>query len=189
MKKILIIIGLCVCALNSKAQYIANLDETTLIGNWSTYAYVDDCNNQWPVFEGMRLSAIHFADTGISSITVLEPNFRVSHLIYYYGYIVSGTSTGKYTLHFIQQTESETWNFTTPQVNFVITAFDGESITLKSYDGLHGMILKKSSASINDVSADTPEADTTIYNLNGMVVKNPTAPGIYIQGDGKKIVK
>ena len=189
MKKALLIITFCVCAILLKAQIVTGLDETALLGNWSTYAYADNCNNQWAVFDGKRLSGFHFVDTGISSITVQDPNFGTSHLIQYYGYIVGGTVTGKYTLHFMQQSESETWDTTLPQVNFVITAFDGENMTVKSYDGLHGMILKKASVGLNDVSADTPEADTAIYNLNGMAVKNPAVPGIYIQGDGKKIVK
>lgn len=190
MNKLFLVLTFLISASCAKAQFIAGLDEVALMGNWSTYAYAAGCDNQWSAFDGKRLSALHFEDNGISSITVQDSNFGGSHLIRYCGYIVSGTSTGKYTLHFIQQAESETWNYTTPQINFVITDFDGETMTLTSYDGKHGVVLKKNdSSAIDNTNANTPEADTTIYNLKGMVVKNPTAPGVYIQGNGKKIVK
>lgn len=74
-------------------------------------------------------------------------------------------------------------------VNFVIKNFDGETLIIETYDGGGGATFSKDDSGIENVKADAPEASTTLYNLNGVSVKNPPAPGIYIQGDGKKVVK
>ncbi|MCM1022295.1 MAG: hypothetical protein NC403_08835 [Muribaculaceae bacterium] len=188
MKKPILLLGIMLCAFSAKAQIIAGLDEVALMGNWSAYEYVDNSDNIWPSMQNNRLSAISFADDGITSITVQSNNFSDFRLINFYGYIISGTATGKYTLHFIQQADSETWDYETPQLNFVIKSFDGDKLALTSYDGKHGMVLQKVNSGVSEVSADTPEA-YGIYNSSGIKIENPTAPGLYIRGNGGKFIK
>lgn len=191
MKKLLLFSLLVLFSLASKAQFITGLDEVALLGGWSTVAYAENADNIWPSMQNKRLVGIRFSDDGITNITVQDNNFGASHLISYYGYIICGTATGKYTLHFIQQADSETWDYVTPQLNFVISSFDGEKITLTSYDGKHGMILRKNDSGINDVIdniSESPEA-STIYNINGTKIENPTAPGVYIRSNGDKFIQ
>lgn len=109
MKKILLIISLCLCLFSSKAQDIIGLDEVALLGDWSTWAYAENTDNVWPAMEGRRLVSINFSDEGKTTILVQRANFTTFATIAFYGYIIGGTSTGHYTLHFIQQAESETW--------------------------------------------------------------------------------
>lgn len=189
MRKLILLFIFAVCCTLSKAQFITGLDEVALLGTWAVQGYAEDADNVWSSMQNKRLSGIKFADDGITSITVQDDNASRSYVISFYGYIIGGTATGKYTLHFIQQAESETWDYVTPQLNFVITSFDSESITLTSYDGKHGVIMQKYNSGVENVSADRPETSSLLYDFNGLAVKNPTTHGIYIQGDGKKIIK
>lgn len=172
------------CALQSKAQIITRLDEIALLGDWSVngnMGFIQSLGNNRP-------KVISFND-GQNSYIEYRENEVAPRYTTFAGYWVGGTSTGKYTLHLLSRFAYDSDNTGLSVVNFVITNFTGDKMTLQTYDGSCWLELVRDNSGIDSVSADTPEADTTIYNLNGAVVKNPTAPGIYIQGDGKKIVK
>lgn len=184
MKKVFLIIALCVCVLQSKAQTITGLDEIALLGNWSVSGNMGFI----PALGNNRPKLITFND-GKNSVIQYRENEVSPRYTSFAGYWVGGTATGKYTLHLLSRFAYDSDNTGLSIVNFVITNFTGSEMTLQTYDGSCWLELIKGNSGIESVSADTTETDTTIYNLNGVVVKNPTAPGIYIQGDGKKIVK
>lgn len=52
MKKLLLIIALCICAFQSKAQVITGLDEVALMGEWNATDYWGVWENigyRWPM--------------------------------------------------------------------------------------------------------------------------------------------
>ena len=185
MKKIFIVIALCVCALTSKAQVIAGLDEVALLGEWNVTEYSGVWENigyRWPM-------VIKFNDNKKSLIYTKRSSEQDFSILDFNGYRIGGTATGRYTLHFICRREYDSSYTGLSMVNFVIKNFDGETLTIETYDGSGIATFSKENSGIDDVNADTPETSSTLYNINGMAVKNPTSPGIYIQGDGKKVVK
>lgn len=184
MKKAFIVIALCVCALQSKAQVITGLDEIALLGDWRATDYWGVWENLeygWPV--SMQLN------DGKQSYIQTKRNNGDNPVLDFGGYWVGGTATGRYTLHFICSRGYAGTSSVLSMVNFVVKNFDGETLIIETYDGSGGATFSKDNSGIENVKADTPEASSALYNLKGMAVKNPTAPGIYIQGDGKKIVK
>ena len=191
MKQLLILLALCFASLSANAQIKSELNETNLLGGWSTRQYVDDCDNIWPAMHDMCLSGFTFKDDGISIVHVTNRSGSTSYWIPFYGYIIGGYSlNSRPTLHFIQLVNDGPWHFDTPnQLNFVITAFDGETLTVKSYDGKHGMILHKDTSAAPTTAADAAQTPTRLYDLNGRPVSNPDAHGFFIQSDGKKILK
>lgn len=185
MKKALLIIALCVCAFQSKAQIVTGLDEIALLGDWHATDY-------WGVWENLEFGwpvSMELNDGKQSYIQTKHNTSTAPTVLDFGGYWVGGTATGRYTLHFICSRGYAGTSSVLSMVNFVVKNFDGQTLTIETYDGSGGATFSKGNSGIESVGADTTEADTTIYNLNGVVVKNPTAPGIYIQGDGKKIVK
>lgn len=172
------------CAFQSKAQIITGLDEIALLGEWSVsgnMGFIQSLGNNRP-------KTITFNDGRNSYIEYRENEVPVQYTTFA-GYWVGGTATGKYTLHLLSRFDYNSGYTGLSMVNFVITNFNGSEMTLQTYDSSCWLELVKGNSGMESVNADTTEADTTIYNLNGVVVKNPTEPGIYIQGDGKKIVK
>ncbi len=184
MKKAILLIALCVCAFQSKAQAVTGLDEIALLGDWSVngnMGFISALGNNRP-------KLITFND-GKNSVIQYRENEVPPRYTTFAGYWIGGTATGKYTLHLLSRFAYDSDNTGLSVVNFVVTNFAGDKMTLQTYDGSCWLELVKDNSGIADVSADAPEASTTFYNLNGIAVKNPTAPGIYIQGDGKKVVK
>lgn len=185
MKKLLLIIALCICAFQSKAQVITGLDEVALMGEWNATDYWGVWENigyRWPM-------TIQFNDGKESYIYTKRSNEQDFTILNFAGYWVGGTSTGRYTLHFICRREYDGIYTGLSLVNFVIKNFDGETLVLETYDGSGGATFSKDNSGIDNVKTDATEAASTLYNLNGIVVKNPISPGIYIQGDGKKVIK
>lgn len=191
MKKIILFSLIVLFCTTSKAQFISGLDEVAILGQWSAIGYAENADNIWPSMQNKRMVGIKFSDDGITTITVQDSNFGSSNLIHFYGYIIGGTSTGKYTLHFIQQAPSETWGYSTPQLNFVIKSYDDEKMTLMSYDGKHGIILQKVNSGMDNITSDASDAPkaSTIYNINGVKIENPITPGVYIRGNGEKFIQ
>lgn len=184
MKKAFIITALCVCALQSKAQVITGLDEIALLGDWSVSGNMGLIS----VLGNNRPKLITFND-GKNSIIQYRENEVSPRYTTFAGYWIGGTATGKYTLHLLSRFAYDSDNTGLSVVNFVITNFNGSEMTLQTYDGSCWLELTKNNSGVENVKADAPEASSALYNLNGIAVKNPTAPGIYIQGDGKKVVK
>lgn len=184
MKKAFLIIALCVCVLQLKAQTITGLDEIALLGEWSVngnMGFIQSLGSNRP-------KKITFND-GRNIYIEYRENEVPAQYTTFAGYWIGGTATGKYTLHLLSRFDYDSGFTGLSMVNFVITNFTGSEMTLQTYDGSCWLELVKDNSGVESVGADAPEAKATIYNLNGVVVKNPTAPGIYIQGDGKKIVK
>lgn len=185
MRKALLIIALCVCALQSKAQVITGLDEIALLGDWKATDY-------WGVFENLSYSwpvELRLKDCKKSLIYTKRSNEQDFSVLDFNGYWIGGTATGRYTLHLICRREYDSSYTGLSMVNFVIKNFDGQTLIIETYDGSGGATFSKDNSGIGEVNVDTPEASSTLYNINGMIVKNPTRPGVYIQGDGKKFVK
>ena len=183
-KAILITLMLCVvCQL--KAQVIAGLDEVALLGTWKSANYSGVWENigySWPL-------NIEFNDNGNSFITVKSNRETEPRRLVFNGYWLGGTATGRCTLHFICQREYDSNDFGLSMVNYVVKSFDGETLIIETYDGNGIAEFTKDNSSIENVKADLPEASDMFYNLNGVSVKCPSAPGLYIKGDGTKVVK
>lgn len=184
MKRVLFVAMLCACALQLKAQVIAGLDEIALMGDW----VVSGNMGLIPALGGNRPKVITFNDGKNSIIQYRENEVPINYTTFA-GYWIGGTATGKYTLHLLSRFDYDSSYTGLSMVNFVITNFTGDKMTLQTYDGSCWLELTKDNSGIENVKADAPEASSTLYNLNGVSVKNPTTHGIYIQGDGKKIVK
>lgn len=186
MKKIIIFITLFVCIVcQSKAQSVTGLDEVALLGNWESVSYGGIWENigySWPL-------SIEFNDNRNTYITVKSNRETEPRRLVFNGYWVGGTATGRYTLHFICRREYDSDYTGLSMVNYVIKKFDGETLVIETYDGSGIAEFTRDNSAIENVKADAPEASSTLYNLNGVVIKNPTTHGIYIQGDGKKVIK
>lgn len=185
MKKIIFALFLMLGSLPMGAQAITGLDEVALMGQWKASDYWgvwENLDYRWPVlidFNDNKDSYIHTKRSAETEPTILRFN----------GYWLGGSDTGRYTLHLICRRDYDSNNTGLSMVNFVVKNFDGENLTIETYDGRGGATFAKGSAASNAVNVDASEASSTLYNLSGMAVKNPTTYGIYIQGDGKKIVK
>lgn len=186
MKKTLLIFALCLCIFSSKAQDIIGLDEVALLGTWEVKEHGglwENIGYRWP-------KKFEFND-GKKSYLYTKGN-RETHQVVFDcgGYWVSGTATGRYTLHLIRYKEYGMENPGISTLNFVIKNFDGKTLSIETYDG-NGIaeFVKSNSAGTEAINADAPEAEVTTYDINGLPVENPTAPGIYIQSDGKKFAK
>ncbi len=184
MKRVLLAAALCVCALQSKAQVITGLDEVALMGEWSVVGNMGFI----PALGGYRPKIITLNDGNNSYIQYRENEVPLNYTMFA-GYWVGGTATGKYTLHLLSRFDYNSSYTGLSMVNFVITKFTGNEMILQTYDGECWLELVKYNSGVENVSAGRPEASSTLYNLNGVSVKNPTTHGIYIQGDGKKVIK
>lgn len=184
MKRLILAAVMCVCFLQSKAQVIKGLDEIALMGEWS----VSGNMGLIPALGGNRPKVLTFND-GKNSLIEYRENEVPAQYTTFAGYWIGGTATGKYTLHLLSRFDYDSGHTGLSLVNFVITNFTGDEMTLQAYDGSCWLELVKNNSGIENIAADTPEASGVLYNLNGVAVKNPTTHGIYIQGDGKKVAK
>lgn len=184
MKKTILLLGVMLGALSAKAQIIAGLDEVALMGNWKATEY-------WGVWEnlGYKWPTELQLNDGKNSLIYTKSNSSTDPiLLEFNGYWIGGTATGHYTLHFICRREYDSTYTGLSMVNFVIKNFNGNSLTIETYDGSGGATFINDNSGVNEVSADTPEA-YSIYNSNGIKIENPTAPGLYIRGNGDKFIK
>ncbi|MDO5395801.1 MAG: hypothetical protein Q4F07_07545 [Bacteroidales bacterium] len=150
-------------------------------------------SNYWGVWEnlGYRFPRqIIFNDCKKSFIYTkrsIEQDFTI---LDFAGYWIGGTATGRYTLHFICRREYDSSYTGLSTVNFVIKSFDGSTLTIETYDGNGGATFSKNDSGVDAISADplVKEKEKT-YNLNGVEVSNSPAPGIYIRGREKVLIK
>lgn len=188
MKKLLLVLAICLCAIQSKAQIVTGLDEIALMGKWA----VIECYGVWGSKGYSKYNwpaSIEFNDGRESYFWVKRFGEANLSSLDFAGYWVSGTATNRYTLHFLRRRDYDN-NYTgLAMINFVVKNFDGQTLTIETYDGNGTATYIKDSAGVNDITAEAPDAEVTTYNLNGLPVENPTAPGVYIQSDGKKVVK
>lgn len=185
MKKIFIIAVLALGLATAKAQTIIGLDEVALMGNWKALEYWGVWENlgyKWPIelqLYDNRKSFIYAKSNSSADPIILDFN----------GYWIGGTATGRYTLHFICRREYDSDYTGLSMVNFIIKNFNGNTLTIETYDGSGGATFTNENSSISEVRADSSEASTIIYNINGIKMENPTTPGVYIRGNGEKFIK
>lgn len=175
------------CALHAKTQdTVTGLDEVALLGTWEVQEHGglwEHIGYRWP-------KKFEFNDGG-KSYFYAKGNRETFQKVYVCeGYWIGGTSTGRYTLHLIQYKEYGMEMPGISMLNFVVKSFDGEKLIIGTYDGQGiATFIKRNSAGVADVTAEPSESEIITYTLNGVPVKNPAAPGVYVRSDGKKIVK
>lgn len=184
MRKLILFFIFALFCIHPKAQVITGLDDVALMGDWSVVGNMGFI----PALGGYRPKVITLNDGNNSYIQYRENEVPLNYTMFA-GYWVGGTATGKYTLHLLSRFDYNSSYTGLSMVNFVITKFTGDEMILQTYDGECWLELVKYNSGVENVSADRPEASSTLYNLNGVSVKNPTTHGIYIQGDGKKVIK
>ena len=110
----------------AKAQYVANLDEIELLGTWN----VTTTNGEIMVSDRPEtVSSITFND-GWNSFMKFESNRGTIIPVY----IVSGTVTGRYTLHLIRNSEYNSDYTGLSSLNFEVYQFGNNTMTLRTYD-------------------------------------------------------
>ena len=162
---------------------ISDLDEVALLGNWNVRSLTqcpENLGGYWPL-------TFSFKDNAVSRIRYAD--FSGPNLTEFMGYWIGGTITGRRTLHLLFNHEYGSHYHGLSVVNFVITGYNGQQLTLQTYDGKSQLILVKDSSSVSNIKVDDDVQNNTLYDLNGIPIENPTTPGIYIQSDGKKVVK
>ena len=169
---------------SAKAQVVAGLDEMALLGDWE----ISGNMGLIPSLGGNRPKTISFKDGANTTILYREADAAPRYTTFA-GYWIGGTATGKYTLHLLSRFDYDS-NYTgLSMVNFIITNFKGDEMTLTTYDGNCWLELRKGNSGIDDVSTDAPDAPNALYNLNGVKIENPTTPGVYIRGNGEKFIQ
>lgn len=180
MKKIFFLFAFLTIGMMAKAQYVANLDEIELLGTWN----VTTTNGEIMVSDRPEtVSSITFND-GWNSFMTFESNRSTIIPVY----IVSGTATGRYTLHLIRDKEYNSDYTGLSSLNFEVYQFGNNTMTLRTYDKSVTIKLEKQSASsVSSVKADAKTSGKA-YTLDGMNATD-TTKGIIIQNGKKKIRK
>lgn len=184
MKKIILLFAVLLGTFAAKSQTITGLDEVALMGDWKVTDYWGVWENlgyKWPIELQLNDCKNSLIYTKSNSSTDPIP-------LVFNGYWIGGTATGRYTLHFICRREYNSDYTGLSMVNFVIKNFDGNTLTIETYDGNGGATFTNDNSGINEVKADTPEA-SNVYNINGIKTENPTAPGLYIRSNGDKFIQ
>lgn len=188
MKRNLFALALALFTLTANAQWIANLDEIEMLGRWE----VVQVNGGFPEFNSdyhpQFPTAIEFNNRNYTYVWFTDYNDNaVSER--FAGYFVGGTATGRYTLHFLSRKEYNSDYTGLSLINFWIKHFDGQNMTISTYDGENYIRLQKIDASaVRSVAADST-SNGKAYDLNGVELPTPdAAKGIVIQG-GKKVVR
>lgn len=102
---------------------------------------------------------------------------------------LNGTTFDENSYVFPGRPESGDPTMETHQIDLAQPAFGNITFTCKDGQGAFLITLKGTmSTGIENVAATTTTGNGRIYNLQGMEVKEPLAPGIYIR-DGKKFIK
>ena len=184
MKRILLTIAVCLAALGGNAQTIAGLDEVALMGDW----YASDYWGLWENLGYRFPKQITFNDGKPSYIYVRDNSSVEPQTFDFNGYWIGGTATGRYTLHFLCRRAYNSTNTGQSLVNFVVTHFDGSTLTIETYDGKGGATFTTDNSGIDAVAADAPTAPDT-YNLNGIKIAAPSVPGVYVRGGEKVLIK
>lgn len=175
MKKLLMAFAFLALGMSAKAQYVSNLDEIELLGTWD----VTDVDGEIMGISDI-VTSMTFNDGKDSFV-----EFSQNHVERVPVYIVGGTATGRYTLHFLKTLGYDGYHGLS-SVNFEVYQFGNNTMTLRTYDKSVTIHLKKQTASsVSSVEADA-KASGKAYTLGG-IETTPTAKGIVIQ-DGKKHV-
>lgn len=176
MKRILFALALVLATLTANAQhYVIDLDEIALLGTWN----VTGSFGQFKFNKG-SIKAFQFADGNYTKIT-FEDGTQTTDWIFK-GYWITTVKTNNCLLHLLP------WNGGESIVNFKIQDFEGDAMTLTTYDGAGTIVLAKdTSAGVRATRTDAPKGKA--YGLNGVELPTPdAATGIVIQ-NGKKVAR
>lgn len=177
MKQLLISLAFLALGMSAKAQYVTNLDEIELLGTWN----VTDVNGEIMGISDV-VTSMTFNDGKDSFV-----EFSQNHVERVPVYIVGGTATGRYTLHFLKTLGYDGYHGLS-SINFEVYQFGNNTMTLRTYDKSVTIKLEKQSASsVSSVKADA-KASGKVYTLDGMNATD-TTKGIIIQNGKKKIRK
>lgn len=186
MKRIYLVFVAVLMGVTANAQ-IEGLDEIELLGTWYVMDRAGIFNNaQFPVYnnERKRPKAFTFTDNDNSSI---EWEFAGGPSVQQYpGYWITHTSA-RYVLHLITRLGYDGYT-SLSLLNFVVTQFDGSTMTLQTYSGDGTLYLTKdTSAGVNAARIDAPKG--TAYTIAGIKLPTPEkVKGVVIQ-NGRKVIK
>lgn len=184
--KHLIILALLAFGINASAQ-IENLDEVEIMGEWNVVNYDGCFYGKLPIYnnEYKRPMSFVFKD---NATTLIGWEFADGGIQYYKygGYWITHVSD-KYILHILANIDYD--RYTGPSLlNFVVTKFDDNTMTLQTLSKDGNLYLNKNTSSgINGVYADDKTENNKIYSINGIEESEPVK-GVYIQ-NGKKYIK
>ena len=185
MKHTILYIILLTASLTANAQ-IENLDEIELLGTWNVVDKAGVFNTiQFPIYnnERKRPTAFVFADNSDSAIA-WEFASGIDYQ-YYPGYWLTHTSD-KYILHMVTRLGYDGYT-SLSLLNFVVTRFSDNNMTLQTYSGDGTLYLTKdTSAGVRSVITDSLD-NSKAYLLNGSVAPE-NSKGVIITG-GKKTIK
>lgn len=177
MKKIFFLFAFLTIGMMAKAQYVANLDEIELLGTWN----VTEVNGEIMGVSDV-VTSMTFNDGKDSFV-----KFSQNHVERVPVYMIGGTATGRYTLHFLRTLDYDGY-LGLSSINFEVYQFGNNTMTLRTYDKSVTIKLEKQSASsVSLIKADAKASGKT-YTLDGMNATD-TTKGIIIQNGKKRIRK
>ena len=182
--KHLIIIAPLAFGINASAQ-IENLDEIEIMGEWNV-VNSDGCfYGKLPIYNNEYKRPISFTFND-NDDTIIGWEYAVgTSYLRYAGYWITHNSD-RYILHILANVDYD--GHTGPSLlNFVITRFGNDEMTLQTLSGDGNLYLNKNtSANIQNVYNAKSE-NNKIYSINGIELSEPVK-GINIQ-NGKKFIK
>ena len=180
MKKYLLTFIMLAVGMTANAQR-SMLDEVELLGTWQVTEGAGIFTGRFPIYNNayQRPAGFTFNDGKTSFVTWEDVNLTPFDEAYD-GYFVTHSSN-RVILHIVPQTQGGVW------LNFVVTDYDNDKLTLETLSGNGTLYLKKQETDdVQAAHADAP-ANGRAYTLNGIEADGQTK-GILIQ-DGKKTVR
>ena len=185
MKKTCLVFVLALACLTANAQnYVEWLDEIELLGTWNVTGAL---GNETPGTSWQRLKlhypgsfvSFQFTDGNYTKIIVRDGIKTTDYT--FRGYWVTKSNTNNCLLHLLPGNSESI-------VNFKVTEFNDNSLTLATYDDSGTITLSKdTSAGVEAARMDAPKGKA--HTLNGVELPTPDASkGVIIQ-EGKKILR
>lgn len=185
MRKYIVAIALLALGVGAKAQ-VENFDEVELLGSWNVTSSDGIFDGRLPIYHNTyrKPVAFTFNDNTYSTIKweyagpdydwEQSPGYWVTH------------SSDKYILHILLKRDYSTGGDGISTLNFIVTAFDGGTMTLQTLAKDGAMQLsKEGSAGIRSTRSDATGGKA--YRIDGTPAAE-SDKGIIIQ-DGKKSVQ
>ena len=167
---------------------VKNLDEVEILGEWQVVDGDGCFAGRLPIYHNSykRPFSFNFAD---NEVTVVGWQW-IDGVDYegYAGYWISHTSD-KYVLHILCNVDYDGHDNGISLLNFVVTQFDGKTMTLQTLSKGGNLYLKRDSDTAAIGSVDLRNGtDSCTYTISGIKVDAPKR-GIYIRNGEKVIVK
>lgn len=181
----LIFIAFLVFGINASAQ-IENIDEIGIMGEWNV-VNSDGCfYGKLPIYNNEYKRPISFTFNDNDN-TIVGWEFADGNPSYsrYAGYWITHNSD-RYILHILANVDYD--GYTGPSLlNFVITRFGNDEMTLQTLTGDGNLYLNKNTSANIQNAHNTKSENNKIYSVNGIELSEPVK-GINIQS-GKKFIK